>query len=652
MTTVEWRAGRRDGKKRIWLTFPYDQNHKEYLKSSVPGCRWDPKAKLWHFPLDFEVAKDLHKAAKVCNAKLMFEPELNAWLGREKQRYRDLIKPDDLKADVSGWLPHLRATRPDIIEAMERKPWQIPAVAFMVAQRRVLLADKPGLGKTLETIAALLEMDIKGPILIVAPRSAVRVTWPQEIRQWVGSDEKIFIVNAEVKPAERAARIHEAARVADSGERAWVLLGPNYLRIRADVDDYGNFERDAKGKKIIRPVNEAVGEIFGVKWNAVIVDESHLSLAGGSAGVGKRKWSAQRLGLDALRIAPNAPKIAISGTPFRGKTENLWGTLNWVDRPKFGSYWNFIKRHYGVTDTFSPFGSNMVKGDDIVDEKRFYQELAPYLCRRTKEEIQLSLPPDKRLPPKEYAGTHLDPDDPNSPIAVWLPLTPQQRKQYDKVVSSAMLYIDDIAIANVNGALAEMTRFKQIANSCLGSDVGPAMPSNKIDWIVDFLKDRQEAGTKVIVASQFTSFLKLLSSELKRQKLDHYVLTGEQNDKERERVKAGFQSADGDLFVLINTKAGGTSITLDQADDVVICDQTWIPDDQEQVEDRAHRPGGDNLHQVTIWYLASLGTIDEDVAIVNFERRGAITTVLDEVRNSDFVFRMIQMTKDRQAKVA
>ena len=651
---IEWRLGRWTGRKRMWLDFPYGHGTKEFIKNNIPGARWDDKNRFWHFPLDLEVAHDIHKASKTVGAKLWIEPELAAWIKRERARTSQLIRSDDLDADVSGHLPWLRANRPDIIEAMENKPWQIPATAFMVAQRRVIVADKPGLGKTLETIAALLELQVNGPILIVAPRTAARVTWPDEIRRWVGEDEDIRIINAEISSAEREIEVECVKILADAGARTWVLLGPNYLRIRADVDpNSGKFIRDAKGRKIIRPVAEAVGGLFSVKWSAVVVDESHLTLAGGSGGVGKTKWSAQRLGLDALTIAPDAPKFAISGTPFRGKTENLWGTLNWIDKAKHSSYWNWIKRHYGVHDAFhSREDKHLVKGDEIVDKTRFYKSLEPYMVRRTKEEIQRKLPPEKRMPPKEYGGRHFVPDDDTTPKGVWLPLTPQQRKQYDKITDDAMIHIDDIAMYSVNGALAEMVRFKQLANSCLGAagdGVKPVMPSNKIDWVVDFLKDRQQAGTKVLVASQFTSFLETLSEELNKNKIDHFMYTGKTKDAEREQIKTKFQRKEGeDLFILLNTQTAGYSLTLDMADDVVICDSTWNPDDQEQVEDRAHRSASDHIHNVMIWYLYSLDTIDEDIAHLNHAKSVEMTGVLDDERDKSFVDKLIAMQKARK----
>lgn len=620
----EWKMGKWTGKPYIWLSLPYSAYFVAKIKE-IPGAKWDFAGKQWQFPLDLDVARDIAELAKQLKIKLVIEEELKQWAQQEKQRFQSVLKPDDLDADMSQHLPHLRATRPELITALESKPWQIPGAAFIVGQQRVLLADKPGLGKTIQTLAAVAELDIRGPILVVAPRTAVNVTWPDEIRQWLGA-EVIVKINSQIKPAERKNRLNRVKN-APPNSRTWVLVGPNYLRIRALFDDWGNYKRDANGNKMIYTVKEGLPELFDIEWQAIIVDESHQSLAGATGN--RKKQSAQRLGLGALKVAPNGLKIAISGTPFRGKTENIWGTLNWLEPQKYSSYWKWVRRHYGVMQTTSQFGSGVLKGDKILNPRRFFKELEPIMVRRTKEEVQ------KSLPPKTYGGTHLDVHDTNSPVAVWLPMSPHQQAQYNSVVKNAVIRLSATSEINVNGVLAEMTRFKQLANACLTEDAVPALPSNKIDWVVDFLKERQEAGTKVIVASQFTGFLNLLSSVLHHEKIGHYLFTGQTDDKERSRIKDEFQKPETDLFVLLNTKSGGVSLTLDMADDVVICDQTWIPDDQEQVEDRAHRVSRD--HNVTIWNLASLGTIDEAVAVTNAARQDAIFNILDGQRGVAYV---------------
>jgi len=643
--TEKWRMGLHSVKQRIWLTFPYDPsgNVRDALKAKTQGARWDKKEKLWHFPLDLEVGRDIVDIARRFGAGIRVEPELVSWVKKEKARQKLIIQPDDLTADMSGLLPRLRKVRPDLIAAMEKNPWQISGAAFIAQQRCVLNADDPGSGKTIQTLAALEEVNVRGAILVIAPKSAVAVTWPNEIAQWLGPQEVVIKINTELKPKERSifiTAVKDRLRQ-NPQERIWVVCGPNYLRIRADLDDYGNYIYDERGKKCIYSVNEAVPELFDISWSAIIVDESHQALAISRGD--KKKWSAQRLGLSALTAEPGGFRIAMSGTPFRGKTENMWGTLQWINPDRYTSIWNWNKRHYGVLDLSNIGGSGYVKGDTVLDEKKFFRELRPILIRRTKAEIA------PWLPPKQYEGTHLDPADDSSPKAVWLPMTTKQKKQYQDVVSDACLHLE-LDEMNVNGVLAEMIRFKQLANGCLKSghwDNEPEMtlPSNKFDWIVDFIYERQTAGTKVIVASQFTKFLDLVSAELTKKRLGHYLFTGGTGSKERAKIKKEFQSDSGEMLILLNTIAGGTSLTLDAADDVVICDQTWIPDDQTQVEDRAHRIS--RVHNVKIWNLASLGTIDEDIAILNAQRKQA-TSIIDTQRNIN-VKRLLSMTKQRVA---
>lgn len=64
--------------------------------------------------------------------------------------------------------------------------------------------------------------------------------------------------------------------------------------------------------------------------------------------------------------------------------------------------------------------------------------------------------------------------------------------------------------------------------------------------------------------------------------------------------------------MLLNTKSGGVALTLDRADELVILDETFIPDDQEQVEDRIHRVS--RIHNVIVHYVRSKGTIEETIA--------------------------------------
>ena len=70
------------------------------------------------------------------------------------------------------------------------------------------------------------------------------------------------------------------------------------------------------------------------------------------------------------------------------------------------------------------------------------------------------------------------------------------------------------------------------------------------------------------------------------------------------------------------------------ADDVVIWDETFIPDNQLQVEDRAHRVSRPD-HQVSIWYLRTRDSIEEAIAATTGGRQAVLDTILDKSRGVD-----------------
>jgi SNF2 family DNA or RNA helicase len=113
-----------------------------------------------------------------------------------------------------------------------------------------------------------------------------------------------------------------------------------------------------------------------------------------------------------------------------------------------------------------------------------------------------------------------------------------------------------------------------------------------------------------------------------------HLLTGETTPKRRQEMVLEFQSDGGPRVFLLNTKAGGVSLTLDRADDVVILDELDDPDAQEQVEDRAHRVS--RMHQVFIHYVRSKDTIEVDIATVVGEKEHDQKALMDGRRNVDF----------------
>ena len=568
-------------------------------------------------PLNYPNTLNLRDYAKADDSPLRVQSELSQWIKHEGRKLRYVGNLD----------PNSR-----IANCIADREFQCKGVDFAVQNRNVLIADEPGLGKTIQSIAAILESGLTGPILIVAPKTAAYVTWLAEMDQWTGKD-KVLIIGGKSDEFNRRRALGQTIehQLDHPDKRLWVITTPNYMRMNVKTNKVGNYIYNSKGKKIIKPVREGLIGFLAVTWSAIIVDEAHETLAGATGNV--KRQSAQRRGLGMLKTVDGGMRIALSGTPFRGKPENLWGILNWLKPNDYRSYWGWVSLHFGVyNDGWGDYVGH------IRNSNRFYKELEHIMLRRTKSEVLAD------LPPKQYGGTMLAIDGrDDGPIAVWLEMDRDQERCYKQMVLEAIADLDGGQLI-ANGVLAEMTRLKQFANSYGFMDqtdvFHPQLPSNKIDWIMEYLDERKGTDKKVIIASQFTKFIGLLSQELDKAGYPHYKLTGATNPADRAKFRKEFQSDGGAKIFLLNTKAGGTSLTLDAADDVIYCDQTWNPDDQIQLEDRAHRIS--RIHQVTVWNLATKDSIDQTLLRKNFSNEMDIKKIMDGERGIEYAKQIIK----------
>jgi SNF2 family DNA or RNA helicase len=174
----------------------------------------------------------------------------------------------------------------------------------------------------------------------------------------------------------------------------------------------------------------------------------------------------------------------------------------------------------------------------------------------------------------------------------------------------------------------------------------PALPSSKYDWLLDHL---DEYAGQILVFSQFTKVVNLFAHHLRAEGHKCSVLTGETKQADRDDMVREFQNESGrglrGRIMLLNTLAGGESITLDAADEAVFLDETWIPDEQEQAEGRIHRVS--RIHQVTYYYLRARGTIEQDIARVAIGREYRTKAALDGPRGISFSKQLAEAARSR-----
>lgn len=629
---------------------PYDEEMKDRLKYDIGGATYEPSTKRWRLPLDLATCYSLRD---VFGPKLKVRIPLAEWAKKEIAQRKEL---QELASADTAHVAAVAEEAPLLFAAMQARPYQLVGSAWIARTGSALLGDDPGLGKTLQVMGSVVEKGICGPILVFAPKTAALVTWPDELRKWLPDDDVTVVSHLPgVRRRQVIGNYLRRAKIGyEHGRRHWLICNMEMVRIKVHKEkDYRGRDtkvtkKDSKGN-IVTTVQYP--QLFEPKWQAVIIDESQHMLITNTP-----QWWNQtqvRAGLTKLPVAQGGLKVALSGTFLRGKLENAWGTLNWLDPDRYTSYWGWCSKRFSVEDKF--FGGKEISDNTLeeMEERQladFYDELRPYLLRRTKGEVA------KDLPPKQYAGTRLEEQNPDSPPGVWLPLEGKQAKLYRQMVKDAELKLSNGTLMAM-GILHEMSLLKQVASSAGSMRISidkegvehyhyvPELPSTKFDWLVEWLAERGMCGEeqfgegKVVIASQYTSLINLYASELKNMGVDTFVLTGETKPNKRKEMANRFQEAGGPRVFMLNTKAGGVSLTLDAADDLILLDETWNPDDQTQVEDRIHRVS--RIHNVTIWYVRVLGTIEEQIATVAGGRDQLQRKLIDGQRGVGFAKQLL-----------
>jgi SNF2 family DNA or RNA helicase len=619
---------------------------KDAVKAII-GSRWSPSKKVWTLPLDMETC---HRLRDTFGDRLDIRPDLWDWAQNQRKR-EDQLKPlvDISKVDMTVVvdLPLVRTTAPTMWEAMMNRPYQPVAAKYMVEARRCLNADQPGIGKTIETLAALVEGQVDGPVLVLAPRNSCLTVWPQEIAKWLADDVPYTVTSlAGLTPKKRDAAWQEFTdRVNNSDGIHFLIANAEQVGIKkftecpsgicdGDEDWCPDMALHVNKSEKRRPM------LHSVTWSCIIADETHKWL------INTRGKQASQVGygFTKLVVAEDGPMYALSGTPLKGKKWNLFGTLNWLWPKTYTGKWRFIQSYWEVlteTQWAGKARGNIEvktitgKWKDDKAEASFFRMLTGVMIRRTKDELR-AINPAWMPPEKRYHD-------------VWVDMEGTQRSHYNQMEKAAAAELKGGRLT-ATGVLAELTRLKQFAASDWSVGEGKhgvgllsVMPSGKFKWLLEFLSERgidqdgelSDDVCKVVVASQFTSLINVWARELQDKGIRCFTLTGETPDKARAAMVEDFQSNPDVRVFLINTNAGGVSITLDAADDIVLMDETWTPDDMEQVEDRVHRASNVE-HQVDCWYVRTRGTVEEAIAKVNVNKAESNHVALDAQRGLKF----------------
>lgn len=185
--------------------------------------------------------------------------------------------------------------------------FQVPDVKRMMMQKHILNANPMGLGKTIETIVALREIDARRCIIVVP--KILKHQWRMQFHKWWPFAPEITVIES--------TRDKNLTEMRKASEGIFIF---NYEQI----------------------TNQSVLEaIRSRRWDVCVLDEAHRI---------KNRKSQRSI---AVKSIPAERRWALTGTPILRYVDDLWSILNYLGTFYSGiSYWNFVNYFCKVEETF------------------------------------------------------------------------------------------------------------------------------------------------------------------------------------------------------------------------------------------------------------------------------------------------------------
>jgi SNF2 family DNA or RNA helicase len=213
-------------------------------------------------------------------------------------------------------------------------------------------------------------------------------------------------------------------------------------------------------------------------------------------------------------------------------------------------------------------------------------------------------------------------------------MSPKQRKAYEQMRDTMIAELESGDALTAPSILTQTTRLLQFASSYADMVVDESSgelktvltePSCKVDSLMDDISNGDFGDDSVAVCAVSRQLIEILSAAMTKAKIPHGLITGAQNEDERQKAVDDFQ--EGRIkWILFTAQAGGVGITLTAARRLVMLQRPWSLVDHKQALDRVHRIGSEIHDSILIMDYVTEGTIEERVLQVletksdNFEQ--------------------------------
>ena len=435
------------------------------------------------------------------------------------------------------------------------KQTQKDGIKFLLQNKKCILADNMGTGKTLQSIVAAMETK-SDKILIICPAS-LKSTWKREISIYNEPSKSTIINGSEWKKSEKYTIVN------------YDILD-NFYKIPTDIVYEDKIMEDGTKRRVPVMVKSSNGTLvpktrkslkkdkikeclekspmFLENFNCVIIDEAHK--------LSNNTSIRYKVISDFLKRSKPEYIFLLTGTPLTNRPMNLYHILKLIDADVTHDYQYYVKRYCDGKIMKLKTGKEITLSSGATNLEELKEKIKHVYIRRLLSDMT-------DMVNKSILTRYYD-------------LTDAQMKRYEELW-------DEYVLAQQEQGNEDSDEYRQLVEGIL---VRQYLAKEMIPNTIQLVDEKLEDGEKVIIICTFTDEI----NELKKYYGNKCVVyDGKMSLKQKDNAEYEFMNNPKVKVFIGQIIACSVGLTLTAAHTLVFNSYSWVAADNKQAEDRIYR---------------------------------------------------------------
>lgn len=441
------------------------------------------------------------------------------------------------------------------------KEHQKTGAKFLIANKKCVLADSMGTGKTTTSIIASLAGGYKN--ILVITTASLKTTWYKDLILYVPKEDINIVSGSKWDPGKKYTILNydiidnfyevpmepmfEYEDVYDQeGNVVETLKIPVMVKDKKTGHLVQKMQKSRKKVDIQKALSES--PLFWENYDCVIIDEAQK--------LSNNTSIRYRTIYDFLRKANPKAIFLLTGTPLTNRPNNLYNILKLIDADITRDYNYFLKRYCGGVEMKLRDGRTIIKSGDATNLDELRERIKDIYIRRLASET----------------GEMVE----KSVLRKYYDLNDKQKVEYDRLWRE---YQD----AQENIGKYDTEQYRQLVEGML---VRQYLAKEMTKHTIELAEDYIENGEKVVIITCFQEEMDILQKHFGKKCV---IYNGKMLPKQKDKAQDEFQNNPKIKVFIGQVIACGVGLSLPVARTLIFNSYDWVAANNKQAEDRIYR---------------------------------------------------------------